>query len=357
MTNKNQEKLAVARTRFLARVEALGGTVLGNYAGANTPVHVRCAAGHECYPRPGGVNNRGRGICRVCAGQDPATAEAAFRALVAELGGVVLGDYANNGTPVHIRCSQGHDCYPLPGNVRRRKTICRTCAGLNPADAEAAFRRRVEELGGTVLGEYVNTQTKVHVRCSAGHDRYPVPSNVGQGLGFCVTCAGQDTDVAEAAFRARVNDLGGTVLGPWVNSQTLVHVRCAAGHDCYPRPGHIQQGVGICRKCAGMIWDAFYVVTGTYSFKLGITSGDPGPRLSRHQLDGYTAVARLFTGLPGSAAKDMEDRLLKDLPANGFEPVLGKEYFAIEALPLVLRIVDETLEAPQAGGLSQAGLF
>ena len=106
-----------------------------------------------------------------------------------------------------------------------------------------------------------------------------------------------------------------------------------------------------------MIWDAFYVVTGTYSFKLGITSGDPGPRLYRHQLDGYTAVARLFTGLPGSAAKDMEDRLLKDLPANGFEPVLGKEYFAIEALPLVLRIVDETLEAPQAGGLSQAGLF
>jgi hypothetical protein len=98
----------------------------------------------------------------------------------------------------------------------------------------------------------------------------------------------------------------------------------------------------------------FYVVTGTYSFKLGITSGDPRPRLCKHQLNGYTAVARLFTGLPDGAAKEMEDRLLKDLPTNGFEPVLRKEYFAIEALPLVLRIVDETLGGTQAGGLSRA---
>ena len=180
---------------------------------------------------------------------------------------------------------------------------------------------------------------------------------VDQGFGFCVTCAGQDTDVAEAAFRKRVNDLGGTVLGRVRQRQTLVHVRCPAGHDCYPRPSHIQQGIGICSEMRGRIYDVFYVVTGTYSFKLGITSGDPRPRLYKHRLDGYTAVARLFTGLPGSAAKGMEDRLLKDLPANGFEPVLGKEYFAIEALPLVLRIVDETLEAPQAGGLSRAGLF
>ena len=39
-------------------------------------------------------------------------------------------------------------------------------------------------------------------------------------------------------------------------------------------------------------------MTGTYSFKLGITSGDPRPRLHKHQLDGYSAVPRLFTGLP-----------------------------------------------------------
>jgi hypothetical protein len=90
-------------------------------------------------------------------------------------------------------------------------------------------------------------------------------------------------------------------------------------------------------------------VTGTYSFKLGITSGDPRPRLHKHQLDGYSAVPRLFTGLPDGVAKAIEDRLLKDLPVNGFEPVLRNEYFAIEALPLVLRIVDETLGAQEAG--------
>jgi hypothetical protein len=324
---------------FKSAVETLGGTVLGEYVNTNTPVHVRCVAGHERYPRPGDVK-RGDGICKICAGNDSAAAETAFRAQVVELGGTVLGDYVNKQTPVHIRCAQGHDCYPQPGNVRTRKTICRTCAGLDPIATEAAFRRRVKELGGTVLGEYVNSQTKVHVRCSAGHDRYPVPNRVNQGFGFCITCAGQDTDVAEAAFRARVNDQGGTVLGPWINSQTRVHVRCRAGHDSYPRPSHIQQGIGICAKCAGKIWDVFYIVTGTYSFKLGITSGDPRPRLYKHQIDGYTAAARLFTGLPDGVARSLEIRVLKDLATNGYKPVLGREYFGIEALPLVLSIVD-----------------
>src|SRR5262249_9106743 len=58
------------------------------WLGKDTPHRCRCAKGHECSPRPGGVQGGG-GICRACANQDPATAWANFRKRVAELGGVV----------------------------------------------------------------------------------------------------------------------------------------------------------------------------------------------------------------------------------------------------------------------------
>src|SRR5437867_2051498 len=79
-----------AEAKFRARLAELGATLLEpRWLGANTPHRVRCAAGHECSPRPGSVRC-GRGGCRVCAGNDPATAEVAFRARLAELGATLL---------------------------------------------------------------------------------------------------------------------------------------------------------------------------------------------------------------------------------------------------------------------------
>ena len=95
--------------------------------------------------------------------------------------------------------------------------------------------------------------------------------------------------------------------------------------------------------CAGKIWDAFYVVTGQCSLKFGVTSGDARPRLRSHRRDGYVTVKRLFTEMPDGVARTLETTLIKDLAANGYKPVLRREYFPVEALGLVLSIVDEAL--------------
>lgn len=51
-------------------------------------------------------------------------------------------------------------------------------------------------------------------------------------------------------FKDRVEAKGGVVLeDEWLGNQTPHHVRCAAGHDCWPMPNNIQQGRGICSKC------------------------------------------------------------------------------------------------------------
>jgi hypothetical protein len=48
--------------------------------------------------------------------------------------------------------------------------------------------------------------------------------------------------------------------------------------------------------------------------------------------------------MPDGVARTLETTLIKDLATNGYKPVLRREYFPVEALDLVLSIVDEALE-------------
>ncbi len=68
-------------------------------------------------------------MCRVCAGMDSVSAEANFRVTVGLLGGVVVGVYLKSGSPVHVICRNGHDCYPTPNNIQRGAGFCAPCAG------------------------------------------------------------------------------------------------------------------------------------------------------------------------------------------------------------------------------------
>jgi len=144
-------------------------------------------------------------------------------------------------------------------------------------------------------------------------------------------------------FRTRVAELGGIVLEPaWLGSRVGHRVRCPAGHETTPRPNHLKSGSGLCRICAGLAWDGFYVVTDDVRnrLKLGITSGDPRNRLDTHRYAGYRSVIRLITGLPGDTARAIERRVLSTLKLAGEQPIHGREYFGAHVLTTVLDIVD-----------------
>lgn len=123
------------------------------------------------------------------------------------------------------------------------------------------------------------------------------------------------------------------------------HIRCVNGHDRSPTPDNVLRGQGICKLCAWADQDVFYVVTGapTLGLKFGITSGDPKSRLASHRCAGYVTIVRLFTELPQRIAAELEQELKTALIASGFSPVRGREYFGIDALPVVLGIVDREL--------------
>lgn len=340
---------AGAEERFRARLAEFGAVLLGAYVDNSTPIAVRCSDAHE-YLMSWASLQGSSGPCRICAGHDPATAEAGFRVALAQIGATLLESrWLGASKPHHVRCAAGHDCYPWPTSVQQGRGICITCAGMDPVAAEAGFRARVEALGGECLFTgWSGCNAGHHVRCKDGHDCYPRPGHVQQGRGICRTCAGQDPASAETAFRAVLAAAGATLLEPcWTGNNNPHRIRCAKGHESSPYPGNVQQGGGICAKCAGREWDVFYVLTNAdeSTVKFGITSREGRLRLSHHASQGYSDVVRLVAGLPGSVAPDTERAVKAALAAAGEKPVHGKEYFRIEALALVLDVADGWLTA------------
>jgi hypothetical protein len=135
--------------------------------------------------------------------------------------------------------------------------------------------------------------------------------------------------------------MGATLMEtPWRGIHARYRVICAAGHECQPRPNDVQQGKGICPACAGSGWDVIYVVTSQTAVKFGITGRGGRPRLARHRGAGYRTVVRLLTGLPDGAASSIERDVKATLRLAGFEPIRGREYFDVDALAVILDVVD-----------------
>jgi hypothetical protein len=343
-----------AEAAFRARLADLGAALLEPYSGARVRHHVRCAGGHDCWVTPTNAAKPGRGICRVCARLDPACAETAFRAQMAELGATLLGPYVNTATRVWAQCAAGHECWPLPNFVQQGGGICRTCAGKDPAAAEAEFRKRVAELGGEVLEPaYLGVDKPHQCRCPEGHICYPRPAGLKR-FGMCFTCTGNDPVRAEARFRARLAELGAELLQNYVNAVTPHRCRCQQGHICWPTPAHLQCGRGPCHICAYKIPSTvFYVVAAEDRriVKFGVSWGTGTNRLQAHRRDGYRTVIRLLTDLPPHLPMLMEDDVRATLRLAGFKPVQGREYFDADALALILDVVDNypaTMPLPEA---------
>lgn len=332
---------------FRARLAEIGATLLEPaWLGTMRKHHVRCSAGHDCYPKPNALQ-QGRGICITCARRDPAASEAAFRVRLAELGAELLEPYAGSGVSHRVRCAAGHEGHPRPSDVAKGDGICRVCAGKDTASAEARFLRVLAELDAVPLYEkWLGSEVRHGVRCSAGHECAPVPAAAYRWGTVCPTCSGKAPAASEAKFLARLKELGAEPLyETWRGNHEPHRVRCAYGHDCEPVPTTVIDGHGACRYCAGKDWDAFYVVTGGAAVKFGITSGDPRPRLRVHAGQGLAEVVRIAVGLPGTVAPDIERAVKRALADSGEMPVRGREYFNPSCLALILDVADSWLTA------------
>lgn len=243
-----------------------------------------------------------------------------------------------------VRCGAGHLTKVQPNRVQQGGGICSVCAGRSPEGAEAKFKAGLAKLGAILLEpQWRGSQAPHRIRCARGHEVTTTPGQVRDRNSCCRICSRRDSDAAAQEFRERLAKLGAVLLeSRWLGNGRPHRVKCAAGHECAPRPDAVQRGQGICRRCAGKTWDAFYVVVNADAelLKFGITSGNGRPRLSHHRRDGFDTVHRFLAGLPGDTAPRLEDDVLATLRLAGEEPVRGREYYQDHVTALVLDVVD-----------------
>lgn len=341
---ERNKRSRAAEAAFRDYVSSRGAELLDDWLGAIAWHRVRCAAGHECRIKPNKMH-RNR-LCQTCEPvkrkSDSVRAEADFRKRL-ELAGVeLLEPWLGTKFPHRARCQEGHDCLPHPNEVLRGGGACVACSGRDTQVAAEAFRRKLEELGCTLLDtRWRGTAHRYLIRCAQGHEGRKRPSLVTSGGRPCSVCSGRDSATAEAAFRSTVRELGGEVLeAVWLGVNRPHRVRCVRGHFSTPLPGNVHRGQGLCQKCRGLEWTAFYVVTGARGVKLGVTSRDGSQRLNAHKRDGYHQVVRLILDLPDGEALTVERVCLNAMADAGIAPIRGREYFPPEALPVAIDIVD-----------------
>jgi hypothetical protein len=278
-----------------------------------------------------------------------------FYARIAELGGTVIDEWKGSNTPHHVICANGHDCYPCPANIYRgRQKPCLTCIGRTSSAAWADFVNEVESYGGTVIEEnWLGSKIPHRCICPKGHETAVFPNHVrteGVACRVCQYSKKSSEPISRATYERFIQILaenGAHLIGEWKGVGKPHHVRCVNNHDCYPHPNSILHGQGICIKCAGRIWDVFYIVHNRHAnrIKFGITSGDPRARLANHRAFGYAEQICVLTNLPGEFAKSIEDECRIALRNHGFTPIRGREYFNADALPVILATVEAL--APQ----------
>lgn len=342
-TRARRRDSIAAEAAFRARVAELGGRVVEpEWLGASAAHRVVCREGHESTPRP--ANLARQGICRICSGLDPSSGEQSFRARVAELGGQILEpSWLGSKVRHRVICANGHEVRALPNSVQQGQGLCYICAGSDPVTAERKFREHVAARGGHVVEPtWMGTKFRHRVRCAAGHDNMILPSDLYRdNRTLCARCSGKCAEASEEKFRARVTELGGRVVEPhWLGTHERHRVICRAGHCVTVTPMSVLAGRGICRKCNNRVWDIFYVVVNEveHRVKFGVTTNDSRPRLKTHRENGYGTVVKVITDLRTAAG--LEQQVSATLRAANLSPVQGFEYYDISALPVILDVAD-----------------
>lgn len=232
------------------RLDKLGATLLAPVRVTRDKVQCKCASGHLCAPTASSVL-KGNGVCRICTGKDPGVAKNNFVQRITQLGGKVVGAYLNAYTPVPCLCRNNHKCAPTSTHVSQGEGICKICSGMDSKEAERKFREKVRQEGGIVVGPYFTTMLHVACKCRNGHNCNPLPSSYTRGFGIlCRECYKERrTKLSAQVFERRITAIGGKVVGKFVDHKTPVDCKCPNGHDCKLTPDNTRYWLGFCCKC------------------------------------------------------------------------------------------------------------
>ena len=221
--------------------------MLGDFVNSHTKTLFQCSEGHTWETTPTTLIHGGSG-CPHCAGRVPLTKEIVNERL-ADLGIVMIGDYVNSQIKSLFQNKEGHTWEAKPANVLSSNDRQQRTGNIRLT--KEIVNERLADRGLVMLDEYVHQKVKARFQCSHGHIWTARPNNVLFGKG-CPKCgknamAKKRRLTAETVY-TRITDRGITLLGEYVNSQTITLFKCDKGHTWETTPNSVMRGSG-CPQC------------------------------------------------------------------------------------------------------------
>lgn len=137
--------------------------------------------------------------------------------------------------------------------------------------AEVQARIDAQGRGVRMIGEYVKSSTKTQFQCQNKHKWMAMPNSVMRGDG-CPHCISLSPDI----ITERLAERGITLIGGYVNTNTKTQFQCQRGHEWTTEPHHVMRGDG-CPHCATRgVWGkkgvmVYVLLYGAGRIKIGIT--------------------------------------------------------------------------------------
>ncbi|MGD6838237.1 hypothetical protein ACQCVL_17165 [Bacillus thuringiensis] len=176
--------------------------------------------------------------CRKCAGRCSEKAKIEFLVLCENRGYKAIGQYINNRTKVKLICPYGHKWNVIPRNFKTGAN-CRKCNGNCPEEAEEKWKNFIMHYKYTPLTEYVNSKTKVLIRCNwCDKEFWTIPGKRYNNLRGCPRCNNSDSETTREAYYQKLILTNITPIELYINAHTRVLVKYnSCGTEWYIDPG------------------------------------------------------------------------------------------------------------------------
>lgn len=187
--------------------------------------------------------------CRVCDENSYQAAANRFYQSIKDKGGSVTeNSYVNSYTNIEITCSEGHKWNSNPSSIRDGYW----CPICNPK-AGNKYYAILEKHNAIALEPYIDNKTKIRVQCREGHVFMCAPHSISYNSIRCAICSNRCPKAAAESYYKAVAEREGTPVDKYVNSETKLNIKCKNNHIFMGRPDHIKSGrwCPICNESKG----------------------------------------------------------------------------------------------------------
>lgn len=162
----------------------------------------------------------------------------------------LISEYTNANSTTDFKCICGNIWRATPGNIMAGKG-CPSCA-INKPVSRQMFEERIKHTGITLVGDYINTQTKTLFKCFCDNVWEASPNKIMNVKG-CPKCAskigGDKIRLSVETINERINHRGIYLVDGLIKVREKANFMCDNGHKWRATPDSIMTGNG-CPTCS-----------------------------------------------------------------------------------------------------------